>query len=217
MVAIKVTQNIIDKNSGLNLVLDSIYSLPKIPKVWNGWEGYNYIHATTHQADGWRQLIHTAYNPFTHKEKLNKIVPVKDENDNSIILHYTYKIVELNEEQQAQYLSNIEDAQDEAEEELHEAEGFNLIRRTRKRLRRKVKKELADPTNENGLSINQANKLRRWFSQIFWLLRQGDWDLANEDILAESFPVPNNQKLIDEIEWLKDKISNYISNDFNKQ
>lgn len=92
-----------------------------------------------------------------------------------------------------------EDAEDEAEENQREQDGLKLIIRTRKRLRRKVKK--------SNLTQNQSKKVRRLFSNIFVHLRNGDWDLASEDV--DLIPSQSVQKIQNEVDWLSTKINEY--------
>lgn len=114
-----------------------------------------------------------------------------------------YEVIALTQLEIDKILADALDLEDEVNEQQAEQDGLALIRRCRKRLRRRVA--------DSRLTANRSNTLRRWFSQLFFHLRNGDWDLANEDILSASFPTSNNNDINREIDWLKARINEYLN------
>lgn len=153
-----------------------------------------------HSLDGWKDFVLTPFDSAIERQGSN-IIEVDG--------NYTYEIISLTAQEQDNLIAQQEQEQDEQEEQEHEEAGEALIKRCRRRLRRRVKK--------GNISENQSNKLRRWFSQIFYHLKLGDWDLAQEDILSETFPAPTNEKLVTEIEWFKVRIADYMQTEFNRK
>ncbi len=204
--AIKVTQNRKDKNPEFfanNTVGEIIRKRP--PGTFYGVEAVNgYYHTRTdlHIQDGFWVLIHKDFDPFTQKENLNRIVKATDEQGEIIPNTYMYKIVELNQNQIDAYLLSQEDNEDEGDVLTAEEEGLKLIRKSRKRFIRRVKKGL--------LNNNQEEKIREAIFDAFVRLSFGSWDLAKN--FADQIPTHNNALVEEQIEWFRVQINNYIDN-----
>lgn len=223
MVAIRITNAIKNKNPHLAWIQNGNGVVRRANYPNRFFRSENVIggyreRTDLHEADGWR-LFKTLvdgvdYDSATQRLNTNNIVGYPLGENLANTTHYAYKIVDLTQQEIEDRIAEQEDLEDEQQEQQNEDNGLQLIRRTRKRLRRKVKRNAED--SSKGLTPNQANRLRRWFSQIFYHLRNGDWDLAQEDILADTFPTPNNQTLVDEIDWLKARINDYITTEYQR-
>jgi len=179
----------------------------QLPLRYNGVKisnGGNYPSRTDlHLQDGFKDLVQPIFDSLTHK-RTNKIIQHPEDE-----AKYTYDVIALTQEEIDTNLANFQDAEDEAEEQANEDAGIELIRRWRKRARRRIKK--------GQLTQNKNNKLRRMFSPIFIHLRNGDWDLANEDLNAPEFPTSTDNDINREITWLKERVNTYITETFNRK
>lgn len=181
---------------------DSVDSIVKknLPSKYNGVENINaggYQSRTDlHLQDGFRDIVVPTIDALIEKITNNFI----DTGDT-----YTYEVVPLT---QAEIDANL-DSQDEIDEDFNEEAGLQLIKRYRKRLRRRIA--------DGRLTAERGKQLRRWFSQIFYHLRNGDWDLAQDDILSPTFPVPTNNDLTREINWFKDRLNDFITMEYQSR
>lgn len=100
MIAIEITQAILDKNPNLTFNVGYKWVLEKAPKTWNGREGYHYLSEAEHKADGFYPVQehqpkteHQNYGPLTFDaENEQWHYPIVDMTQAEIDAHEASKI-----------------------------------------------------------------------------------------------------------------------------
>lgn len=199
MKAITVTQILKDLNISLfkNNNVGSIKLFGDLPKSFysvnynNGQrtDAYQTLYNSIHESDGFFDYIEPVYNVLT--QKLGDIY--------FNVNVFTMQVINLTQAEIDKNLANKDEAEDEAEEQRNEDDGIALVRHFRKRIRRRLKRGV--------LNQNQYERLRRDLKDVFYLLKNGDWDFSIIDIALVSY---NNTTLQDEVNWLSVKINEYL-------
>jgi len=200
MSAIKITQEIKDKNAKYNIAFVKNNAVGTIVK-----RGFpNKFHVTApcsggyatrtdlHDSDGWKTPIMPVYNSATQRLGTQLLEVGND---------FTYPIINLSQQEIDDLVIANEDAEDEAEVNSVVEDGLKLINRTRKRLIRRVKKGL--------LNNSQEEKVREAIFDAFVRLSFGSWDLAKN--FTDAIPTHNNTKVEEQIQWFKTQINNYLN------
>ena len=206
MKVIKISQQIKDKNPKLNWVqvqpLDAFVVRATLPNSFFVQERVagGYANRTDlHLGDGWFDLVQPTFNSSTQRVTSNLVQLSSTE--------YTYEVVNLTQQEIDDAIAEAENTQDQDEENENIENGRLLLYTTRKRIRRRIKRGL--------LTANQGKILRREFAPIFQLLLVGDWDLAKEDL--DAVQDPSNQALLNELNWLRNIVTQYVNNSFSKK
>ena len=170
----------------------TIETFASIPSKWNNTLGYNYEDASVHYIDGFRDVVEPSYNSTTQY----KGVMVYDAVNNV----FTYVVIDYTVEQLAGNVAATETKTDRNDQEILENKGLKLYEKSKDRFIRRNKKGL--------ITKARAKKVREYLSPIFFLLKTGDIDLANDKALL--LPTDANADVNGELVWFKAQLATLL-------
>lgn len=221
--AIRISNKIKTQNTHLNWVVSAeigdIIIKSDYPNKFNVTEhvsgGYK-SREDLHFNDGWRPFIRTDYDNTTQKEKRNNIVKQPDGASLEDTTHYTYKIVDLSQEQIDSLVLNNEETAASFKLDEHVENGEELFRSCYRKIWRRRHKD-SDATNK--LTQNEERTLMEWFAPVFNFLKLGNFHLAKKEInkvrntnsVELNLVAGMNNTAI----WLEDQILDYFNNQYD--
>jgi hypothetical protein len=224
-VAIKITQNIKDKNAKYshswidNATAGDIVKRNSYPNKFHKTEpvsgGYR-SRMDLHFEDNWRPFQHTAFDRYTEKEDKSNIVKKPDDAPIEDVTHYTYEIVALTQQEIDDYLAQDDDNLAHEQRGVHISEGEDLFEKCFNKIWKRHHKQ-RDAVNK--LTKSEARDLLKWFAPVFVWLKLGNWHQAKREI---NTVITDNQVDLDAVagmintaEWLQTKILDYFDNEYD--
>jgi hypothetical protein len=176
----------------------TIKTYPNIPDTWKNQAtnettlGYNYLDASIHYIDGFRDVVEPQYNSTTsYKGSM-----IYDSVNNV----FTYEVIDFTVEQLAANLLIVEETEDKSDIEKLVNRGGNLVTRTKERLVRRRKK--------GTITKARTKTVREILHPIFLLLNTGDIDIANDKAIL--IPINSNNSIETELVWFKAELQNLL-------
>lgn len=168
-----------------------------IPNVWNNIHNYNSINNTVQQiADGWRDVV----QPTKTVYQKNGAIFYDGSNDN-----YTYTVVDFTAQEIIDYDQDVldNDADSQLEDE-HITNGLRMSKRIKNAIRRDY--------TANVITEPQFNGFKRNLRPAMTFLKEGEWQLAKEDL--DALAVPSDPEVLALLTSIKANVDDYVANDY---
>lgn len=218
--AIKITQDIKDKNAKYNLNfvknndVDSIVKtgFPRKFYVTEPVSGGYQTRTDLHESDGWKDIIIPSYNSQT--QKLGTTVIEVDDT-------FTYEVIDLSQEEIDALQEQNEENQAREKIDNYRFRGGEIIEKTRTKMWRRVH---LYPNGTNGLTKQQVAKLERWFLPTYSNMLVGNFREAKnkmeklielrDDVTGDS-SLLEAAGMLDTAIWLRDEVTDYFNDNYD--
>jgi len=169
----------------------------QIPNIWNNVHNYNSVNNTAQQiADGWRDVV----EPSKTNYQKNGAIFYDGGNDN-----YTYAVVDFSAQEIIDYDQNVLDNDADSQlEDTHIVEGLKMSKRIKNAIRRDYTNAVITKTQFNGFKRNLRSSMT--------FLKEGEWDLAKEDL--DALAVPSDPDVNALLTSIKANVDEYVTNSY---
>jgi hypothetical protein len=167
-----------------------------LPKVWN--DTTNFRSSTNQELYdlGFRNVV---IPNITQYQRIG-VIFLDEIND-----VYTYTVIEFSQQEIDDFDDNLlSNDNSSVTEDVHVEKGKIMYRRLKSKIRRAKDLGVITP--------NQFNLIYKPLRKALVWLNSGDWDIAKDNL--DSLQEPTNQKLLDILNAIKNKINTYIVNHY---